>query len=72
MAYEVSPKKYVTCICGRVCKGRAALANHGRKCPTEIARSEAFITGAETGDYSRYNELTKGTPYELRSKTVAN
>lgn len=39
----VSPSKYQTCICGKVCKGKAAFANHGKKCPIERARSEAFL-----------------------------
>lgn len=43
MGYQVTEAKYQTCICGKVCKGRAALANHGKKCPTERARSRAFL-----------------------------
>lgn len=35
MSYTVRPEKWIACICGKVCKGRAALANHGRKCPQE-------------------------------------
>lgn len=47
MRPPVTPAKYVTCICGKVCKGRAAFANHARKCPAEQARSEAFIARIE-------------------------
>ncbi|WP_330473780.1 hypothetical protein [Terrabacter sp. C0L_2] len=47
--WEVSEAKYVTCICGKVCKGRAAHANHGRKCEMESARSWAFIRATELG-----------------------
>jgi hypothetical protein len=39
----VKTANYQTCICGKECKGRAALANHGKKCPTERARSRAFV-----------------------------
>lgn len=35
MGYQVKESSYQTCACGKVCKGRAALANHGRKCETE-------------------------------------
>jgi hypothetical protein len=43
MGYKTTEAKYQTCICGKECKGRAALANHGKKCPTERARSRAFL-----------------------------
>lgn len=43
MGYKVTEAKYQTCICGKLCKGRAALANHGKKCPLELARSRAFL-----------------------------
>ena len=39
----VRESKYQTCICGKECKGRAALANHGRKCDMERVRSALTI-----------------------------
>lgn len=69
MTWHVSPDKYVTCFCGKVCKGKAAHANHARKCPAEIERTEALIEAVESGDYTRYNELTKGTRYELSQES---
>lgn len=47
MGHSVKPDNYQTCICGKVCKGRAAFANHAHKCPEERARSEAFIARIE-------------------------
>jgi hypothetical protein len=47
--WKVSPAKYVTCDCGKVCKGLAAFANHARVCPVERARSAAFIAAIEAG-----------------------
>lgn len=49
MGYAVRPENYLSCICGKVCKGRAGLAQHGRACPVENARSAAFIRAIETG-----------------------
>lgn len=54
--YSVRPvrsSKLVTCICGRELKGRAAHVNHAKKCPQEIARSEAFIARIEASAGSR-------------------
>jgi hypothetical protein len=48
----VRASKYVTCICGKVCKGQAAFVNHSRKCPQEQARSAAFVAAIEAGDYA--------------------
>ncbi len=45
--------RYVTCVRGREFKGRAAHANHARKCPQEIARSETFIARIETSNRGR-------------------
>ena len=45
----VREAKYVRCVCGRELKGRAALANHARKCAQEQARSAAFIARIESG-----------------------
>lgn len=50
----VSESKYVTCVCGREFKGRAAHANHARKCPQELARSEAFIARIEASNRERF------------------
>lgn len=50
----VRESKYVTCVCGRELKGRAAFANHARKCPQEIARSEAFIARIEAANRARF------------------
>lgn len=49
MGYAVKREKHLICICGRVCKGRAGLAQHGRACHVEVARSAAFIRAIETG-----------------------
>lgn len=43
MGRPVNPANYQTCICGKVCKGRLALTNHGRKCPAERVRSALFV-----------------------------
>lgn len=51
---KTKPENYRTCSCGKVCKGRAALANHGRACPQECERSDLFIQSCETGDWSAY------------------
>ncbi|MBE5476902.1 hypothetical protein PROPHIGD42-2_63 [Mycobacterium phage prophiGD42-2] len=67
MVYAVKREKYLTCICGRVCKGRAGLAQHGRACPVEVARSAAFIRAIETGQepltdadfLAQYSDITK-------------
>ena len=40
---------FQTCICGKVCKGRAALLNHGKKCHTERIRSAAFLWACDNG-----------------------
>lgn len=47
MSRPVKAANYITCICGQVCKGKAAFANHARVCPQERARSEAFIAAIE-------------------------
>jgi hypothetical protein len=39
----VRESKYVACICGKVCKGRAGLATHGRKCPVDRVRSALYL-----------------------------
>jgi len=39
----VRESKYVACLCGKVCKGRAGRATHGRKCPAERVRSALFL-----------------------------
>ena len=39
----VKPVNYQTCICGKVCKGRLALANHGRKCNIYRVRSAMSV-----------------------------
>ena len=49
MNNTVRAENYQTCICGRVCKGKLALVNHGRKCDMEIARSRAFIILGQQG-----------------------
>jgi hypothetical protein len=43
MGYAVKTSSYQTCICGRECKGRAAFANHARKCDTERVRSALAV-----------------------------
>ena len=43
MGRPVNPANYQTCICGKVCKGRLALTNHGRKCPAERVRSALCV-----------------------------
>lgn len=48
--HPIGQHKYVRCICGKECKGGAAHANHGRKCPIESARSAAFIAAIERGE----------------------
>jgi hypothetical protein len=58
---KTKPTSYVTCVCGQVCKGRAAHANHGRKCPEERARSEAFIAAVHTRDWTAYNARYGGS-----------
>lgn len=58
MVYAVKREKYLTCICGRVCKGRAGLAQHGRACPVEVARSAAFIR-ADADFLAQYSDITK-------------
>lgn len=50
MTASVKPQSWVTCVCGKVCKGRAAHANHGRKCPVESARAAAFVAAIERGE----------------------
>lgn len=49
MGKPVGAAKYRTCICGKVCKGGAALVNHGRKCEVERGRSWAFLRAVELG-----------------------
>ena len=39
MGYATRPENYRTCICGKVCKGRSALATHGRRCEAQRVRS---------------------------------
>jgi hypothetical protein len=39
----VRESKYVACICGKVCKGRAGRATHGRKCPVDRVRSALYV-----------------------------
>lgn len=53
MTRPVRPSSWVTCSCGRICKGRAGLATHARTCPIERARSAAFIAAIEQGRDSR-------------------
>jgi hypothetical protein len=48
------------CSCGRLCAGRAGLATHARSCPTEQARSAAFVAAIESGDWTAY-EAAWGT-----------
>jgi len=43
MGHSVKPQNYVECVCGQVCKGRAALANHGRRCTAEQVRSAMHV-----------------------------
>jgi hypothetical protein len=43
-------KQPVRCECGREFTNRAGFANHARKCPQEVARSEAFIARIERGE----------------------
>lgn len=57
MGYAVKREKWLTCICGRVCKGRAGLAQHGRACPVEVARSAAFIRAIEF--LAQHSDITK-------------
>lgn len=53
MGYAVKLENYQTCVCGKVCKGKLALRNHGATCPAERARSEAFIARIERMNSSR-------------------
>lgn len=46
---RVKSENYQRCVCGKVCRGRAALANHGRGCPAERERAAAFIAAIESG-----------------------
>jgi hypothetical protein len=57
----VKQSSYRTCICGKVCKGRAALANHGRKCPADRVRTALFV-------YCASNDL----PMMSDAKLMAN
>ena len=36
----VKPENYRTCVCGKVCKGRSALANHAAKCDRVAVRRQ--------------------------------
>jgi hypothetical protein len=47
--WHVGQGKWQTCICGKVCKGQAALANHSRRCDLALAYSEAYIAAIESG-----------------------
>ena len=38
MSNPVKTANYQTCVCGQVCKGRAALANHATKCEKSTIR----------------------------------
>lgn len=38
-----------TCICGHVSKSKGGDHTHGRTCPAERARSEAFIKAVQEG-----------------------
>ncbi|WP_237076748.1 hypothetical protein [Mycobacteroides abscessus] len=48
--HPIGERKYVRCLCGKECKGRAAHANHARKCPIESARSAAFVAAVQRGE----------------------
>ena len=52
--WSVTEAKWKTCVCGKVCKGRAAFANHARKCEQEQARSDAFVSATMSGDWTAY------------------
>lgn len=43
----VRTEKFITCACGKVCKGRAGFANHARGCRAEQARVAAYIARIE-------------------------
>ena len=45
----VQPKSWITCSCGRQCRGRTGFANHARICQVEQVRSAAFIAAIEQG-----------------------
>ncbi|AOT24912.1 hypothetical protein PBI_NAZO_73 [Mycobacterium phage Nazo] len=48
MGYKVKPENYVTCMCGKVCKGRAAFSHHARKCELEVAFTADYVAAAES------------------------
>lgn len=39
----------VQCVCGRVLRSRSGHAHHGRSCPVERARADAFVAAIEQG-----------------------
>lgn len=41
--------RFLQCVCGRECRGLAGLRNHGRVCPVERARSDAWAVAIERG-----------------------
>lgn len=47
--WTVSEAKWKTCVCGKVCKGRAGLSNHGNKCDVEVARRQLWTICIEKG-----------------------
>ncbi|AHJ86283.1 hypothetical protein 32HC_5 [Mycobacterium phage 32HC] len=48
MGYNVKPEHYVTCMCGKVCKGHAAHSNHAKKCELEIAFTAYYVAAIES------------------------
>lgn len=63
MSRTVNPAKFVTCICGKVCKGKSAHQTHARACEQEQQRSAAFIDAVERGDWTAYSTAYAGTRY---------
>jgi len=49
MGYAVKPSSYRTCICGKVCKGGPALANHARTCRADAVHIALIEYCHETG-----------------------